>query len=317
MHWSVRPAVLGGMRPRGSDRPSHATCRPTTGRIDPARSDSRALIFSLVGRVYNERERAAPTREGSYGHAQICHSDASTTSGSSSATPGSRRTSIATPSASTSSPTPAWRRGVQARGGLRARARGTSPSSSSSPLSCRASRQRRGSSSTATASQTSPSTSTTCRPAYETAVRRGADGRDAADPRWRTSTASTSSPRSGPTATRPTPSSTATATAASSLPASSRSTPSATAPRTFHPVGLKAIDHIVGQRRGRARWTSGSSSTQDVLGFSPARHLRRQGHQHRVFGPDVEGGAERHRAASSSRSTSRPRRGGGRRSRNT
>ena len=41
-------------------------------------------------------------------------------------------------------------------------------------------------------------------------------------------------------------------------------------------------------------------------GLHAARPLRRQGHQHRVLGPDVEGGAERQRAGSSSRSTSRP-----------
>ena len=47
----------------------------------------------------------------------MCRCDASTTSGSSSATRGSRRTSTATPSASTWSPTPGWRRGCEHEAG--------------------------------------------------------------------------------------------------------------------------------------------------------------------------------------------------------
>ena len=45
----------------------------------------------------------------------------------------------------------------------------------------------------------------------------------------------------------------------------------------------------------KARWTSGSRFYENVLGFSQLDQLRRQGHQHRVLGPDVEGGAGRHR----------------------
>ena len=87
-------------------------------------------------------------------------------------------------------------------------------------------------------------------------------------------------------------------------------------PRTFHAVGLKAIDHIVANvEEGKMEeWVE---FYEKVLGLLAAGPLRRQGHQHRVLGPDVEGGARTARAGSSSRSTSRPGAAGGRRSRNT
>ena len=44
----------------------------------------------------------------------------------------------------------------------------------------------------------------------------------------------------------------------------------------------------------KARWTSGSSSTATCSASTQLVQLRRQGHQHRVLGADVEGGAERH-----------------------
>ena len=66
-------------------------------------------------------------------------------------------------------------------------------------------------------------------------------------------------------------------------------------PRTFHPVGLKAIDHIVanveeGQdgRLGRL--------LQQGHGVLAAGQLRRQGHQHGVLGADVQGCRRRPRA---------------------
>ncbi len=54
-----------------------------------------------------------------------------------------------------------------------------------------------------------------------------------------------------------------------------------------------------------------------VLGFRQSHLVRRQGHQHRVLGPDVEGRVRTAAGGSSSRSTSRPRASGSRRSRST
>ena len=138
-----------------------------------------------------------------------------------------------------------------------------------------------------------PGGATTCRPPSTRPCRRGAMPRDAADARSRTSTASTSTPRSAPTATRRTPSSTATAIAASSPRASSRIDPERYSPSTFQPVGLEAIDHIVGNvEEGKMdEWVE---FYEQGPRLQPARPLRRQGHQHRVLGADVEGGAERH-----------------------
>ena len=171
-----------------------------------------------------------------------CPSAASTTSASSWATRGSRPTSIATPSASTSSPTPAWRRACGTRRAT-CSARGRSRSSSprrSAPTTPRM----RGWRSTATACRTSRSRSTTSPPPTR---QRPAEAPSAScrRPAARTTRASTNSPRSAPTATRRTRSSIATTTAASSPPATSRSTRGRYSPRTFQPVGLKAIDHIV------------------------------------------------------------------------
>ena len=122
--------------------------------------------------------------------------------------------------------------------------------------------------------------------------------------------------RSAPTATRRTASSTATATTASSRPAISRSTPAATAPARSTPSASRRSTTSSPTSR-RARCRSGSTSTSKVHGLLAPGPLRRQGHQHRVLGADVEGRPGRPRAGSSSRSTSRPRAAGGRRSRSS
>ena len=175
---------------------------------------------------------------------------ASTTCVSSSATPGSRPTSIATRSASTWSPTPAWKRRLKHEAGYVLR-QGDITFVLASPLGRDHPEQPAADASTATASRTSPSKWTTSSAPIETAVSRGAVGVCRTERCWKTSTASTNTPRSAPTATRLTPSSTATAIAASSLPATSRSTRIATARATFQPVGLQGHRPHRRQRRGR------------------------------------------------------------------
>ena len=65
-------------------------------------------------------------------------------------------------------------------------------------------------------------------------------------------------------------------------------------PRTFHPVGLAAIDHIVGNVE-EGKMNEWVEFYQQRARLHAARSLRRQGHQHRILGADVEGGAERQR----------------------
>ena len=150
------------------------------------------------------------------------------------------------------------------------------------------------SSSTATACRTSRWKSTTCAPPTKRPCRRGATGRHAADAAGGRARRLRVRRRSAPTATRRTPSSTATATTASSPPATSRSTPTATARAPSTRSACKAIDHIVGNvEEGKMDdWVDFYEQGPRLLA---AGQLRRQGHQHRVLGPDVEGGAERPR----------------------
>ena len=65
-------------------------------------------------------------------------------------------------------------------------------------------------------------------------------------------------------------------------------------PTTFHPTGLAAIDHIVGNVE-EGKMNEWVKFYEKVLGFNQLIQLRRQGHQHRVFRTHVQGGAERHR----------------------
>ena len=88
----------------------------------------------------------------------------------------------------------------------------------------------------------------------------------------KTTSASTNAPPSAPTATPPTPSSIAIATKASSPPATSRSIPNATARTTFQTVGLKAIDHIVGNVE-EGKMNEWVKFYQDVLGFQQLVHF--------------------------------------------
>ena len=176
--------------------------------------------------------------------------DASITSASSSATPASRRTSTATPSASTWSPTPAWRRGCEHEAGYVLRQGEitfvlASPLRADHPETPRlvAARRRRAGHRPGGGRRRGG-----LRDGRRAAGAVGVDAADAArgrarrlrvrhDPRLRRHDAHASS--------------TATATAASSPPAIEPLDPDRYSPRTFHPVGLMAIDHIVGQRRGR------------------------------------------------------------------
>ena len=89
---------------------------------------------------------------------------------------------------------------------------------------------------------------------------------------WKTSTASTNTPRSAPMATRHTPSSTATATAASSPRVTSRSIPDRYSPRTFQPVGLKVIDHIVANVE-EGKMDDWVDFYENVMGFSLLVHF--------------------------------------------
>ena len=146
---------------------------------------------------------------------------------------------------------------------------------------------------TATASQDIAWRSTTSPAAYARRPVRGAVGAGRADA-WRKTTAAMNSPRSAPMATPRTASSTATDTTAFSPPVSSRSTATGTSPRPFHPVGLKAIDHVVAQRRRRQDAGVGEVLRTGARVLPPGP-LRRQGHQHRVHRLDVEGGAGRPR----------------------
>ena len=107
-------------------------------------------------------------------------SQASTTSASSSATPGSRRTSTATPSASTSSPTPAWRPSVKHEAGYVLR-QGDITFVLTSPLRHEHPDSQRLDARTATASWTSPSKWTTSRAAYRRRRRPRRRRRHAAD----------------------------------------------------------------------------------------------------------------------------------------
>ena len=153
-----------------------------------------------------------------------------------------------------------------------------------------------GSSRTATASWTSPCDVDDVRTAYDAAVERGGRRRDAGrrsprrrarrlrvrdHPGLRRHDAHVRQPRPLPRRVRPR----VQADRPGPLQPGDATTRSACA----------AIDHIVGNVE-EGKMNEWVEFYRKVLGFEQLVSLRRQGHQHRVLGADVEGGAERHGA---------------------
>ena len=163
-----------------------------------------------------------------------------------------------------------------------------------SPLRAGASRKASAWCCTATACRTSPWRSTNVPRRYDDRHQPRCRRRDAADAARRRVRRLRDRHHHAPTAIPRTASSTATDTAASSRPATA-ARPRALQPTpASDPVGLKAIDHIVGNvEEGKMdEWVAVLREGARLLA---AGQLRRQGHQHGILGPDVEGGAGRQR----------------------